>query len=265
MRKKLEAHETLSVLFARDRVPHTLIMDGAKEQTMGQFRKKARQADCHIKETKPYSPWSNAAEGAIRELKKGVARNMLQTMAPKCLWDNCAKLEAIIRSHTSHNICKLDGQVPETLVTGSTANISEIAEFKWYQWVYFCDSTTVGFFPDDKEILGRYLGPSTDIGPSMLAKMLKGNGQTVVQTTFRPLTDHEELKEEMKQKKIRFDAEMSFHCFLGARLARRRSVALFSWGWVSYQSFAAMCVKRSFWRSDSFPKTDRSAWSFWRL
>jgi hypothetical protein len=51
MRKKSEAHETLSILFARDGVPHTMIMDGAKEQTMGDFCKKARQADCRIKQT----------------------------------------------------------------------------------------------------------------------------------------------------------------------------------------------------------------------
>jgi hypothetical protein len=146
------------------------------------------------------------AEGAIRELKKGVAQNMLQTTAPKCLWDDCAKLEALIRSHTSHGIYKLDGQVPETLVIGSTADISEIAEFKWYQWVYFCD-TAVGFL-EDEEILGRYLGPSTDIGPAMAAKMLKVYGQTVVRTTFRPLTDDEKQKDKTKQKKMRFDAKI---------------------------------------------------------
>jgi hypothetical protein len=55
MRKKPEAHETLSILFAIDGIPHTMIMDGTKEQTMGEFRKKARQADCHIKQTEPYS------------------------------------------------------------------------------------------------------------------------------------------------------------------------------------------------------------------
>jgi hypothetical protein len=161
MRKKSEAHKTLSILFARDGVPHTVIIDSAKEQAMGDFCKKARQADCHIKQTQPYSPWSNATEGAIRKLKKGVARNMLQTTAPKGLWDDCAELEALVRSHTSHDIYKLDGQVPKSLV----------AEFKWYQWVYSRD-TVIGF-PEDKEILGHYLGPSSDISPAMAAKILK--------------------------------------------------------------------------------------------
>jgi hypothetical protein len=37
MKKKSEAHETLSLLHARDGVPNVMIMDGAPEQTMGEF------------------------------------------------------------------------------------------------------------------------------------------------------------------------------------------------------------------------------------
>ena len=72
MRKKSEAHEGLSLMFQREGVPNTLIMDGAKEQLLGKFRKKCRDAGARIKQTEPYSPWSNAAESAIRELKRGV-------------------------------------------------------------------------------------------------------------------------------------------------------------------------------------------------
>ena len=44
----------------------TLVTDGAREQAMGEFRHKARQADCHVKQTEPYSPWQNAAERTTR-------------------------------------------------------------------------------------------------------------------------------------------------------------------------------------------------------
>lgn len=96
MRKKGDAHEALSVMFARDGVPNVLIMDGSREQTKGKFQQKARDADCHIKQTEPYSPWSNAAEGAIRELKRGAMRKMMKTKTPKRLWDHCLELEAYI-------------------------------------------------------------------------------------------------------------------------------------------------------------------------
>jgi hypothetical protein len=55
MAKKSNAHEGLSLLFARDGVPNCLIMVNSKEQTLGQFRAKAREADCWIKQTEASS------------------------------------------------------------------------------------------------------------------------------------------------------------------------------------------------------------------
>ena len=71
MKKKLEAHDALSLLFQREGVPNTMIMDGALEQLKGKFHKKCREVDSHVKQLKPYTPWSNAAKSAIRELKCG--------------------------------------------------------------------------------------------------------------------------------------------------------------------------------------------------
>jgi len=76
MQKKSHAHEGLSIMAVCDGVPATIVMDNAREQKMGTFRKKAREMGCHIKQTEPDSPWQNAAEGAIRELKHGAGRKM---------------------------------------------------------------------------------------------------------------------------------------------------------------------------------------------
>jgi hypothetical protein len=53
MKRKGDAHETLSLLFHRDGVPPVMIMDGSKEQTLGDFSRKLRQADCHKRQTDP--------------------------------------------------------------------------------------------------------------------------------------------------------------------------------------------------------------------
>ena len=37
MAKKSNAHETWSLLFAQEGVPSTLVMDGAREQVLGEF------------------------------------------------------------------------------------------------------------------------------------------------------------------------------------------------------------------------------------
>ena len=107
---------------SRDGVPPHLIMDGSKEQTLGEFRKKERQFGCHIKQSKSYPPWQIMEEGAIRELKRGSGRKMMRSLSPAKLWDHCIELEVLIRSHTALDIYELQGQLPETLLSGQTTH-----------------------------------------------------------------------------------------------------------------------------------------------
>jgi hypothetical protein len=116
MKKEKEAHEALSLLFHRDGVPDVMVMDGAKAQNEGVFRRKLRDAGFHIKQTEPHTQSSNMGEGAVRELKKGVGRQMLHSGCPKRLWDDCIIREACARSHTSLDIYGLEGQVPESKI-----------------------------------------------------------------------------------------------------------------------------------------------------
>jgi hypothetical protein len=85
-----------------------------------------------------------------------------------------------------------NGEVPETKMTGSTTDISDIShicEFGWYDWVMFRDN--VSTFPDIKLTLGRYLGPAANVGSALTAKILKSNRQTVCRSTRRHLNDEE--------------------------------------------------------------------------
>jgi hypothetical protein len=82
-----------------------------------------------------------------------------------------------------------NGKVPETIMTGSTTNISHICEFGWYDWVMFRDN--VPMFPDIKLTLGQYLGPVTNVGSALTAKIFKSNGQTVCRLTLRHLNGEE--------------------------------------------------------------------------
>jgi hypothetical protein len=87
------------------------------------------------------------------------------------------------------DIYGLQGEVPETVVTGQTANISPIAEFSWYQWVLYYNEKAQ--YPDDKQKLARWLRPSFDVGSALCAKLLKENGQYAFRTTYRGLTEDE--------------------------------------------------------------------------
>jgi hypothetical protein len=145
MKTESEAHEALSLLFHRDGVPNVMVMDGAKAQVEGGFRRKLRDAGCHIKQTKPHTQSSNMGEGAVREFKKGVVRQMMRSGCPKRFWDYCIIIEAYVRSHTSFDIYGLEGQVSESKIKGETVDISTIAEYAWYEWVKFRD--TAAKFP----------------------------------------------------------------------------------------------------------------------
>ena len=46
-------------------------------------------------------------------------------------------------------------------------------------------------FPGDKLVLGRYCGPSTDVGPALTAKIMRNNGQQVQRSTYRALKTDE--------------------------------------------------------------------------
>ena len=104
-----------------------------------------------------------------------------------------------MRSFTAHDIYKLNGQVPETLVSGENADISPLAQFKWYKWVMFRDTSVT--YPDAPMVLGGDLGPAVDIGPAMPRKILKSNGKVVYRSTIRELTPDEMPDKTMTQNR----------------------------------------------------------------
>ena len=118
MKLKSKAQETFSVLFKRDGVSLEMVMDVAKEQNIGKFHQKLKDAFCYTSQADPYSPCLNDAEGKIIEVKKGSSRNMIKTGTPKCLWDHSLDIESLIRSNMALDCHILDGKVPKMLMTG---------------------------------------------------------------------------------------------------------------------------------------------------
>ena len=144
-------------LYIEKAFPDTLISDQAKEETMGQMRKKVQEVGVHYKECEPYSPFQNCVEAGIRELKRAVKRSMVKKSTPMWLRDYRAELQSDIRSSTALDLYALGGMTPETLIKGSIPDISRLVEHEWYDWVKFRDE--VPSFPDTYEVLGWWLGP----------------------------------------------------------------------------------------------------------
>ncbi len=94
---------------------------------------------------------------------------MIKFGSPKSLWDHCLELEAYVHYCTSNDIYMAAGQVPETIMTGKKTGINHVTEVCWYNWVMFRDNKPL--YPDDKLILGHYLGQAINTGLALTAKI----------------------------------------------------------------------------------------------
>jgi hypothetical protein len=99
--------------------------------------------------------------------------------------------ELYVRSHTAHDIYCLDCHVPKTVVSGETADISPFCEFGFWDWVKFREQGAA--FPDDAMVLGKYLGPSIDVGLDMTSCIMKANGELEDRSTVCALTSEERV------------------------------------------------------------------------
>jgi len=214
IRTKADAHLSLDSLFSRVGIPKRIIPDNAPELVQGDFKRKLLRASVDIKPVEAYSPNQNLAETCIRELKRAYRKLMKSTNCPAVLWDFAFEYVAEIRSHTAHPLHALQGDVPQTILLGDTADISHLCEFGFYDFVWYIT-------PADQQLevkqLGRYLGPSHDVGEAMCAYVLTSKGQIISRTSVFPLSVADENSEAIKMKK---DAYMkSLAEKLGDRMA----------------------------------------------
>jgi hypothetical protein len=64
-------------------------------------------------------------------------------------------------------------------------------EFGFWDWVKFRDHGVT--FPDDVMVLGKYLGPSIDVGLAMSSCVMKANGEIEERSTFSALMQAERV------------------------------------------------------------------------
>ena len=72
-----------------------------------------------------------------------------------------------------------------------TADISPFCEFGFWDWVKFREQGIA--FPDDAMVLGKYLGPSINVGLAMTSRVMKANGKLEDRSTVCALTSEEHV------------------------------------------------------------------------
>ena len=111
-------------MFKNDGVQSKIVMDGAGEKIMGKLKEACQDATVPVLQLEYNTPRANRSEGSVRDNKRAAIRAMNMSACPARLWGYCDELQAKIRCHTVHDIPTQNGQVPETMVTVNTADIS---------------------------------------------------------------------------------------------------------------------------------------------
>ena len=214
LRTKNESHYSLDKLFRAVGFPSTMIPDNALELTQGEFRKKLQSAQVDLHPIEAYSPNLNAAEDCIRELKRMFRRAMNARNIPAVFWDRVIMWCAEVRSHMALNHMELDGEVPATVISGDTSDISYIAEFSIWDWVWYI---TPADHATQNKRLGRWLGPSFDVGDSLCYAVLTDTVQVVHRTSVFPMSTEDANNESIGEMKAEFTRKLNAK--LGDRIA----------------------------------------------
>ena len=89
------------------------------------------------------------------------------------------------------------------MTLGQQADISNLCSFSCYEWIYYRDHEP---FPENKEKLGRVLGPVCNEGSEMSQAILTSKGTVTARRTLRKLTTSEMRGDTEKRKRTLFDS-----------------------------------------------------------
>ena len=158
MKSKSEALQAVKQFAKEIGAPEALINDMSGEQTSKPLKKFCNEIGTTLRVLEEGTPWSNKAKLYIGLIKEAVRKNMKDSNSPLAFWDYCVEWRARINNLTAKNIFQLHGSNPHTALTGDEGDISNLCQYKWYDWCYFRGCTEPFLF--NREVLGRILGPA---------------------------------------------------------------------------------------------------------
>jgi hypothetical protein len=111
-----------------------------------------------------------------------------------------------VRQLTAHDIPPLRGIVQSEIVGGFTPNISDYAQFNWYEYVWIYDPTVQ--FPADARKLARWIGVAHDVGNPMTFWVLPQSCKVLARSSVSSLTDDELADPSVQARMAELDASI---------------------------------------------------------
>ena len=94
-----------------------------------------------------------------------------------------------------------EGECGATIIFGETADISHLVEFSFYDWIWFISPKESHL---DRMMLGRWLGPSLDVGEALTYAILTPTAEVIHRSSVIPLSTEEKNSEEIKLLKKKY-------------------------------------------------------------
>ncbi|MGH7955109.1 MAG: chromo domain-containing protein, partial [Gloeomargaritales cyanobacterium] len=148
--------------------PMKLCFDRAGEFVLDEeFKNELRKNKIQSWTSEAYHQHQNRAEPRIRDVKANIHKILGHSGAPPKYWCYAAELAESLLNLTA--IKSLQWRTPWELCFGDTPDISALYQFKFYDKIRY---TTPGIqFPKNRDLPGRYLGPSWNVGDLLTYKI----------------------------------------------------------------------------------------------
>ena len=201
MKRKSEVLLAIKQFAKEVGAPDSFVADMSGEQMSSEVKNFCNDIGTTLRALEEGTPWSNKADLYIGLIKEAVRKDMCESNSPLCFWDYCVDRRARINNLTAKDAFRLHGSTPHTITTGDEGDISNLCQYAWYEWCYFREQTAA--FPNNKEVLGRVLGPARGAGNEMAQWILKADSRLVPRKSLRPLkVDELHSPVEIKKREV---------------------------------------------------------------
>ena len=189
MESKSDFRDALHLFCKEFGVPVTLVVDPVGEQTSRHVQKFCNQDGNTLRILQESTQWANRAELYIGLLNNAIICILRNSDCPLKLWYYCAQRRALIHSLTPKSLFQLEKLTPYEQQFGTPGDISNLCQFGWYEWCYFCEERNN--FTFNKDILGRVLGPMKNEGNELAQAVLTSRGTVLPRSSVCRLTERE--------------------------------------------------------------------------
>ena len=109
---------------------------------------------------------------------------MREADSPLPFWDYCLERRVWIYNLMARDHIKIRGTTPHTVTTGEEGDMSNLCQYKWYDWCYYREHTVK--FPQTKKSLGVCC-ILQEARVMRWPSVLKTNGNVVLRCSLQPL------------------------------------------------------------------------------